>query len=447
MNNWISLLPPLLAILLAISTRKAYIAIFSGIILGSLILATSFISGLKGVIEALSLTLQSTSTIHSLIFILMIGAVINLLQRSAAIDHALQIISTQRALIKNRSHAQLLAFIAGFLMCLEGIGSMMIVGVVGRPLFKQFDISSQKLAYIANSTGAPLAWLLPISSAGLFLVGLIQTQIDQGVIDGVSLDYVVQAMPYQFYTLLVLLSVPLLAVFQHDFKLAQQPGSAEQRALPQSAPIVPLWVGMSPFYLLIMTIVIVVALGGDISKAIYCSGYVALIGSAILFHVNDVPYKQSVSWMVSGAIRILPAVLILILAFTFSHVIGQLGTGQFLAELLTANLAVSLLPCLIFLIGMMISFATGSSGATVSILTPIAIPIAVQMGFPVPVVIGAVLSGAVFGDQSSPISDSVIVAASAAQCSPESHFRSQLPIVASVALVAFGGYLGVGLWL
>ncbi|OLQ91325.1 sodium:proton antiporter [Vibrio ponticus] len=447
MNNWISLLPPLLAILLAISTRKAYIAIFSGIILGSLILATSFISGLKGVIEALSLTLQSTSTIHSLIFILMIGAVINLLQRSAAIDHALQIISTQRALIKNRSHAQLLAFIAGFLMCLEGIGSMMIVGVVGRPLFKQFDISSQKLAYIANSTGAPLAWLLPISSAGLFLVGLIQTQIDQGVIDGVSLDYVVQAMPYQFYTLLVLLSVPLLAVFQHDFKLAQQGGSAEQRALPQSAPIVPLWVGMSPFYLLIMTIVIVVALGGDISKAIYCSGYVALIGSAILFHVNDVPYKQSVSWMVSGAIRILPAVLILTLAFTFSHVIGQLGTGQFLAELLTANLAVSLLPCLIFLIGMMISFATGSSGATVSILTPIAIPIAVQMGFPVPVVIGAVLSGAVFGDQSSPISDSVIVAASAAQCSPESHFRSQLPIVASVALVAFGGYLGVGLWL
>lgn len=447
MNNWISLLPPLLAILLAISTRKAYIAIFSGIILGSLILATSFISGLKGVIEALSLTLQSTSTIHSLIFILMIGAVINLLQRSAAIDHALQIISTQRALIKNRSHAQLLAFIAGFLMCLEGIGSMMIVGVVGRPLFKQFDISSQKLAYIANSTGAPLAWLLPISSAGLFLVGLIQTQIDQGVIDGVSLDYVVQAMPYQFYTLLVLLSVPLLAVFQHDFKLAQQAGSAEQRALAQSAPIVPLWVGMSPFYLLIMTIVIVVALGGDISKAIYCSGYVALIGSAILFHVNGVPYKQSVSWMVSGAIRILPAVLILTLAFTFSHVIGQLGTGQFLAELLTANLAVSLLPCLIFLIGMMISFATGSSGATVSILTPIAIPIAVQMGFPVPVVIGAVLSGAVFGDQSSPISDSVIVAASAAQCSPESHFRSQLPIVASVALVAFGGYLGVGLWL
>ncbi|MGR5063734.1 Na+/H+ antiporter NhaC family protein [Photobacterium sp. DNB22_13_2] len=445
MNTWISLLPPLCAITLAISTRKAYIAIFSGIFVGSIILAPSLVAGLEETAKYLSLTLQSPSALKSLIFILMIGAIINLLQRSGAINHALYAIAEQKQWVRSRTHAQLLTFLAGFLMCLEGIGSMMMVGVVGRSLFKQYEISPQKLAFVANGTGAPLAWLIPVSSAGLFLTSLIQAQIDQRVIDGSAIQFVIDAIPYQFYTLLILLSVPLLSVLPHDFT---HPKNMENQSVEDDFKRVEitfsLWVSMAPLYLLIVSIIFVTYLSGDVSNAIYCSGYIALVGSVCIYRTSGITLKSTLKWGVEGAIQILPAVIILALAFTFSHVIGALGTGDYLAKMLAGSIAIQFLPALIFLTGIVISFATGSSGATVSILIPIVIPMAAQMGLSIPMIIGAVVSGAVFGDQSSPISDSVIVAASAANCSSDSHFRTQLPIVLKVALIALLGFIYIG---
>lgn len=446
MNTYIPLFPPLLAIALAISTRKSYLAIFSGIVLGSIILAPTLIAALEGVISSLFVTLQSTSTFQTLIFILMIGAIINMLQSAGAIDRALYLVTKKQQMIKNRYHAQLLTFSAGLLMCLEGIGSMMMVGVVGRPLFKRYNVSAEKLAFVANGTGAPIAWLLPISSAGLFLTGMIQSQIDQGVITGTALDLVIQAVPYQFYTVIVLVSVPLLSVVPFDFQHTSTPAKLESsnQVLSLDSTHHSLWVSLSPLYLLIASIIFIFVTLGDMSQATYLSGYVALIGSTFIFNANSIAFTQSVRWAADGAIHILPAVCILLLAFTFSGIIGSLGTGDVLAQLVNGSVPHQLLPAMIFLIGMAISFATGSSGATVSILLPIAIPMAVTMGSPLPIIVGAVISGSVFGDQSSPISDSVIVASSAAECSPERHFKTQLPIVTSVALIALFGFVAVG---
>lgn len=449
MNNWISLLPPLLAISLAITTRKAYLAIFSGIVAGSLILAPSFLSGLVSSVNAIALTLQSPSALKSLLFILMIGSIIHLLQCSGAIRCALFII-TEKKWIRNRTHAQLLTFGAGFLMCLEGVGSMMMVGVIGRQLFTNHQVSKQKLAFVANGTGAPLAWLLPISSAGIFLTSLIQVQIEQGIIEGVATQLVMDSVHYQFYTLFILLSVPLLSVLPHDFKYEQEKSTIQvvETHIEQSNPSHPLWVLMAPLYLLILSIVTIATvtgsgnpINGDISNAIYWSGYIALVGSALLYRLSGIKFNQTLRWVFQGVIQILPAVIILTLAFTLSHVIGELSTGNYLAQIMVGHISEKTLPAIIFLIGIAISFATGSSGATVSILIPIALPMAAQMGLSLPLIIGAVISGAVFGDQSSPISDSIIVASSAAGCSPESHFRTQLPITLSVATMAFISYL------
>ncbi|GAL09024.1 Na+/H+ antiporter [Photobacterium aphoticum] len=131
MSTYIPLFPPLLAIVLAISTRKAYVAIFSGIVVGAVILAPSLADAIQEACTTFMLTVASPGTVQSLIFILMIGAIIHLLQRSGAINRALYLLSVKRQFIKGRTQAQLLAFVAGLLMCLEGIGSMMVVGVVG----------------------------------------------------------------------------------------------------------------------------------------------------------------------------------------------------------------------------------------------------------------------------------------------------------------------------
>lgn len=300
--------------------------------------------------------------------------------------------------------------------------------------------------------------MLPISSAGLFLTSLVQAQIDQGVIQGSAIGYVLHAIPYQLYTLLILLSVPLLALLQHDFNpsvhitepthtqsLFNKPNTVEPGSFPLDAPNAhSLWLSMAPLYLLVLSIVLMAAVTGNISQAIYCSGYVSLLGSLCVFCAAGIPLSHSLKWVMEGAKGIFPAVCILLLAFTFSRVIGSLGTGEVIAQLVSGNVAPLYLPAMIFLTGMAISFSTGSSGATVSILLPIVIPMAVSMDFSVPVVIGAVISGAVFGDQSSPISDSVIVAASAAACTPERHFNTQLPIVTKAAAVALTGYFVLG---
>ena len=446
MTTFFPLLPPLLAIFLAISTRKSYLAILSGIVLGSIILAPNLIGALESVIHSLIVTLQANSTFKTLLFILIIGAIINMLQSAGAIKRALYLMTQKQKMIKNRYHAQLLTFSTGLLMCLEGVGSMMMIGVVGRPLFKQYHISAEKLAFLANGTGAPIAWLLPISSAGLFLTGMIQYQIEQGVITGSAFDLVVKAVPYQFYTVTILLSVLLLSVLPFDFKHTSRHSNVEstvQEANSDSAHH-SLWVSLSPLYLLITSIIITLVIWGDMSQAIYISSYIALIGSAIIFKANSVTFRQSAQWALNGALHILPAVCILLLAFTFSGIIGTLGTGELLAQLMSGSISHQLLPAMIFLIGLVISFATGSSGATVSILLPIAIPMAVTMDSHLPMIIGAVISGAVFGDQSSPISDSVIVASSAAECSPERHFKTQFPIVVWVAVIALLSFVAVG---
>jgi len=140
----------------------------------------------------------------------------------------------------------------------------------------------------------------------------------------------------------------------------------------------------------------------------------------------------------------LPAAIILTLAFSLSRVSSELGTGKYLASIFSSELPLTFVPVSIFVLCILISFSTGSSGATVSIMTPIVVSLAVSIGVAVPIAIAAMISGAVFGDQSSPISDSVIVASSAADCSPEKHFATQLPYTLTVALLSFVFYLVVG---
>ncbi|MGF1759597.1 sodium:proton antiporter [Photobacterium sagamiensis] len=462
MNTWLTLCPPLLAITLAIVTRQAYLSIFSGILAGTILLNGSLFVGVTQSFDAIATTFTSISAVKSLIFITMIAAIINVLQQSGAIQKAIYSLTVQRNIVNSKRSAQLLTFLTGFLMCLEGIGSMMIVGLVGRPLFAKHNVSKAKLALVANSTGSPLAWLLPISGAGVFLSSLLAIQIENGVLTGKPMDYVFSAVSYQYYTILVLASVPFLAICQHDFKsgphdvdqknvdhknVAQ--GTEPQSAEPQNHTSIA--VLMLPLILLLGSIIVITLVTGDgnpaqgnVGDAIYWSGFISLFGSALAYQVAGIAFSQYMNWVLDGFKQILPAVIILVLAFTLSNIIGQLGTGTYLAGLVSEQFSLWVVPSVVFIIGMLISFSTGSSGATVSILIPIGISMAVNMGIPVPMMIGAVISGAVFGDQSSPISDSIIVASSAADCEPELHFRTQLPFTLLFATLSVIGYLIIG---
>lgn len=457
MDSWLTLCPSIIAIVIAITTRQVYVALFSGILAGSVLLKQDLLFGVTASFDAVAKTFESGSSVKSMLFIFMIGALLNVMQQSGGVQAIIEHLTLKRTVVKSKRGAQLVAYFMGFFMCLEGVGSMMMVGLVGRPLFTQFGISKEKLAYIANSTGSPLAWLMPMSGAGVFLASLVSAQVESGALTGTPMSYVFAALPYQFYTIIVLISVPVLAFHKHDFRFhcveQPKPGESAQSGAGSFSPVA-LWAVVSPIALLMGSILFITLITGngnpiqgDISSAIYWSGYIALIGSAIVFSLKGISSNQYIEWCLEGFKTMLPAVIILILAFTLSGVVVNVGAGAYLAGLVSTNLPSWLLPAAVCLLGMLVSFSTGSSGATVSILTPIVIPLAIGSGIPVPMVIGAVISGAVFGDQSSPISDSVIVASSAADCEPELHFITQLPLTLLFASVTEVGYLILGVFM
>ncbi|PSW06767.1 sodium:proton antiporter [Photobacterium lipolyticum] len=453
MDSWLTLLPPCLSILLAMATRQVYVAIFAGIMTGSILLSQNVLLGMAKSFNAVADTFQSSSSVKSLIFILMIGAIINVMKQSGGIDALIYHLAYKRNIVKSKVSAQLITFAFGFLMCLEGIGSMMLVGLVGRPLFNQYDISREKLAFVANCTGAPLAWLMPFSGAGIFLASLIAAQVENGTLAEQPMNYVFAALPYQIYTIAILALVPLLALKMHDFVTENTSEANHVNVVHSfdSQPQTGVFAILLPIVILLASILAITyttgdgdILAGDISSAIYWSGFISLIGSGIYFRVCQIKINQYVEWCVQGMKNMLPAVIILTLAFSLSGITGQLGTGKYLASFVSSEVPVWLVPASIFIICVLISFSTGSSGATVSIMTPIIIPLAVGVGVSVPLAIATVISGAVFGDQSSPISDSVIVASTAADCPPEKHFATQLPYTLAVALLSLAFYLVIG---
>ena len=455
MDSWLTLLPSCLSILLAVITRQVYVAIFAGIVTGTILLSDNALTGVLESFNVIAETFQSPGSVKSLIFILLIGAIINVMQQSGGIDALIYHLSRQRNIVKSQVSAQLVTFGFGFLMCLEGVGSMMLVGVVGRPLFKRFVLSNEKLALVANCTGSPLAWLMPFSGAGVFLSGLLASEVENGTLSGQPMSYVLSALPYQFYTIAILALVPLSALGLRKGR-PRDPArthSVNRTLCSAPKPKASAIAALVPIALLLFFICIITyvtgggdLLAGDISSAIYLSGFISLFGSGVYFLARQVMVGQYVDWCIQGMKNMLPAAIILTLAFTLSRVTGELGTGKYLAGYFSGELPVWLVPASVFVVCILISFSTGSSGATVSIMTPIVVSLAVTAGAFVPLAIAAMISGAVFGDQSSPISDSVIVASSAADCSPEKHFATQLPYTMVVALLSLVFYLAAGLW-
>jgi len=454
MTNWLPLLPPVVAVALAITTRQVYLAIATGLVAGSILLQQNLVAGFSASFDAIAIVFSSSYAVKSLLFIAIIGALSNVMTRSGGLNSLLQFLSNKRGIARSPAAAQLFTFSMGLVMCLEGIGSMMMVGMVGKPLFARHGLSKSRLAYFANSTGAPIAWLNPVSGAGVMLAGLIATQTETSTQTVKPISTLFASVPYQFYSLLVLLSVPLFALTKIGIKSHPQSIQQDEQSQPDSCAsnYWELIGGALPIMLLLISLIIICwhtgdgnLLKGHVSDAIYWSGYIALIGTGVYYTFNGVKVAQYIDWCIDGIKSMVPALVILVLAMALSQVIGKLGTGALLSRLLSDSLPLWLIPAAVFCVGMFISFSTGSSGAAVSILAPLAIGIALHLQLPIAMILGAVLSGAVFGDQSSPISDSVIVASSAAGCNPQQHFMTQLPITCSIAGVALAGYLLLGL--
>lgn len=452
----LSIAIPLLTIILAIITKDVIVSLIAGIFAGFLILNAyspidAFIALFDGVIALFS----EAWIVKTLLFILLVGSIIRLLTMSGAVDSFVAFLSQKAKRIDSPVGAMMLAYLIGVVIFIESSITSLVAGTVAKPLCDKNGVSREKLAFICDSTSAPICSLIPLNAWGALLLGLIVTAIDTQVISGDPVSLLIASIPYNFYSLIILVLV--LSVIFLNINIGPMKHS---RPVPYVAADNEADIKATPYKMLlpILVMVLMVPVGlyltgkGDIFKGSgSTSVYYAIIVALLFIYLYFVPLKilshrNYFRGLYEGIGDMIPVGIIMVFALLIGKVIGDLGTAKYLAHLLSGNISSVFIPVLIFLVASITAFSTGTSWGTFSIMMPIGLALGGSMDLHIPLVIAAVISGGVFGDHASPISDTTIISSMAADCDHISHVRTQLPYALLAAGLASLGFLTAG-WL
>ncbi len=452
--NSLSLIPPLLAIILAMLSKDVVLSLFTGLFAGHLVLnafnpANAFISLFEAIIGLFS---EAWIT-RTLLFALLVGAIIRLIVDSGGVAGFVDYLTQKKNLIRSKRGALLLAYGTGLVIFIESSITSLVAGTVARPLTDRFGTSRQKLAYVCDSTAAPVSSLLAFNGWGALLIVLITEQVNTGVISGQPTALFIRSIPYNFYAIAALFIVLLVILFDWNIgSMKNYEALASKQATKLSTSTSHShynpWYMLLPLGILIITMPVALYLSGDGnflqgsgSTAVFYAVITCLIFTFVYYMLTRALSKQAFyNSFYQGIGDMIPIVLILVLALAIGKITQQLGTGNYLAALSQGILSPALIPAITFLLAALIAFATGTSWGTFSIMMPIAISMGATMDGSIPLIIGAVVSGGIFGDHASPISDTTIISSLAAQCDHIEHVITQLPYAllgATISLVLF----------
>lgn len=469
-GTWLSIIPPLLAIGFAIWTRKVFLALFIGIISGSLIISDfSIWNTLTHTLETIVVQVADIEwNIPIIVFILLLGGLTSLLSHSGA---TIRFSTWALSRVKNRVTAQFVAFFTGIAIFIDDYFNSLAVGQIAKPITDVHGVSRAKLAYLIDSTGAPICILIPLSSWGAYIFSLLVEPIETYNLGLEPFTAFLMIIPANYYALMALLISFLTIYWRFDFPLMKKHEQQAMQELEKEIEIadkpktsfadaadllVPILV------LIISTIIaflisggfftsstgIIEATGeGNIVMSLVYGGIFAIITAAILYiPKKKVSSTKFVPVFFNGVGKMVTAVLILILAWSVGEVIEQLETGIFLSELVQDRVPLWTIPLILFLLACAMAFATGTSWGTFAIMIPIGVSIigAIHPEWILPVV-GAVLAGSVFGDHCSPISDSTILSSIGAECNLMDHVTTQIPYALTAAAASGIGYIVFGL--
>ena len=368
-----------------------------------------------------------------------------LIEKSGGIEGFVALVQHERSFINTPRSSLLLSYFVGIVIFVESTITSLVAGAIGKPLCDKHGISREKLAFVCDSTAAPVSALIVLNGWGALLLGLIATQISLGQISGNSMDILIDSILYNFYAMSALV-VTFLAIWFH-IDLGEMK-HAKPAALIQSHRIS---VKQASMFLMLLPIVLMVVLvfvflyitgSGDIlqgsgsSSIFYTMLFTWLFMLLYYVGIKNMSFKEWSVTSTQGAIKLIPIAAILLFAFALAQITVELKTGLYLASLAQGVIRVEFLAVVIFLLSSLIAFSTGTSWGTFSIMIPVAVPMAVGMDANIALCIGAAISGGVLGDHCSPISDTTIVAAMASECGLVEHVRTQLPYVLISALIS-----------
>ena len=460
-----SLLPPVIAIVLALITKEVYFSLFVGIVTGGLLYSNFSFEGTINAIftDAMVSKLSDPWNVGILIFLVILGILVALMNKSGG-SAAYGRWASKR--IKSKRGAVLSTFALGVLIFVDDYFNCLTVGSVMRPVTDKFKISRAKLAYIIDATAAPVCIIAPISSWAAAVTGIVDGY------DG--LDLFIRAIPYNFYALLTLVMIITITVLRFDygpmkknelnaekgdlFSTEDHPfGDAKEAKTSGKGKVIDL---ILPVIVLIISCICgMVYTGGffsgeanfieafancDASVGLVLGSFIALVFTFFLYLPRRViTFKEFSQCLVKGFNSMVPAILILTFAWTLSAVTSMLGADLFVAELVdnSARGLQFFLPAIVFMVALGLAFATGTSWGTFGILLPIVVAVFPSSSELLIIVVSACMAGAVCGDHISPISDTTIMASTGAQCNHINHVSTQIPYALTVAAVSVVAYI------
>lgn len=380
-------------------------------------------------------------------FAMMVGSVMTLIERSGGIDGLVHELSTKRSLVTSKRAALMPSFIAGIIIFIESSITSLVAGAIGRPFCDRYGISRAKLAFVCDSTSAPVCSIIAINGWGALLLGLIGGQIAAGLIAGEEAHWLISAIGYNFYAYIALI-VTFVAIWYNIDIGTMKHAIVVEPSMECEDDKGSLGLFVWPMVWMIGGVLMFMLITGD-GNLLKGSGsssiFYTLIMTLFLMFVyyrtkNTMSNNDFLDSASQGAKSMAPIASILLLAFAIGGVSSDMHVGEYLASFIGDYLPSPYLPAAIFILSAIIAFATGTSWGTFSIMLPIAIPLAVGLDAPVALAMGAVISGGVFGDHCSPISDTTIISAMASGCSVQEHTKTQLPyalISAGISLLLF----------
>lgn len=489
--GWLAVLPPLLAIGLALGTRQIIPSLVAGVWLGAWLLDGFTVSGIvTGLLDLIGVyvvdALSNPDHVAIIVFTLMIGGMVGIIRRNGGTDG---IVGKVIGWASTPRRGQLATGGLGVAIFFDDYANTLVVGNTMRPITDRLSISREKLAYIVDSTAAPMATIALVTTWIGFQVGLISTAIDGLGLELTGYSVFLRSLPYAFYPVIAVVFVFAIAASGRDFgpmRAAEQrsrdsgvalregsnlggsdqleddlepPEDAPRRLLNAVVPILTL-IGVTGIGLVVTgegdNIIEVVGDGDAFAALLWGSLLSVLVAAALSLGQRILTLGQTVDAWFVGIKSVLYVLIILTLAWALAGVSEDLGTGQYLASTLGQALPAVLLPTILFVISAAVAFATGTSWGTMGILTPLAIPLAWTVleangladpaGHPILFAsVSTILAGAVWGDHCSPISDTTVISSLASQCDVIDHVRTQLPyalFVGGVTIVL--GLLPVG---
>ena len=458
---WTSVIPPLLAIGLAIVTRQVILSLSIGLWMGAWLLGSGNpLVAIPQAIDAVINVFTDPGDTRVLVFTLVIGGLIATIEKLGGVRGFIHLLQ-ERKWVTGPGRAQWLAFGTGVVVFIESNITLLIAGAISRPLFDRYRVSREKLAYIIDATSAPICVLIPLNAWGAVIVSLLASSGIENPI-----DVFIGAILLNFYAIFAVLVCAL--VIWSDFDIgpmrAAQKRTMEGRFLwPNATPMVdPSLIEAEQsrqpqdsaklMLLPVLALVLSMPLGlyvtgeGDLtagsgSTSVLWAVLIALgVAWAIVLGSRRATLEMLMQLFLKGAGGLLPVAMILLFSLALGDVANALGTGVFVAQLAQETIQSALLLPLLFLLSAFIAFSIGSSWGTFAIMIPLAMQIVAALDMNASVFLAAVLSGAVFGDHASPISDTTVVASMAAATDHIDHVRTQLPyalISAGLATVAF----------